>query len=293
MEELILPKTLGCGEDEEEFTAVPCKKRKISLQSCETCGGKEAKYRCPRCMKYSCSLPCVKRHKADIHCNGVRDKTAFVSVSKFDETNLLSDYRFLEDAGRTADCASRNHLLQLKKSNSFLNYLKNRARKFGFDLKLLPIGFTKRRENSTFFHKKDQTFYWHLKLRFPQSHAEYTEKRVPDNKTLNKILKTYIDPAESDPVIRQRLKAYMDSPSDVKIFMKVEQRPHKTVRYYELDSSKTLLENLKNKTVIEYPTLHVVLKEFTNNFVVLGQGSDATSTPQKEDLEEGELQDSS
>lgn len=33
-------------------------------------------------------------------------------------------------------------------------FMKNRARKQGINLKLLPNGFTKRKENSTFFDKK-------------------------------------------------------------------------------------------------------------------------------------------
>ncbi|XP_029474730.1 box C/D snoRNA protein 1-like [Rhinatrema bivittatum] len=129
-------------------------KRKMSLYSCETCGSEEAKYRCPRCMKYSCSLPCVKKHKATIRCSGVRDKAAFVSISQFDEMTLLSDYRFLEDVGRSSDCAARDVLLHRPTSCRFLNFMKNRARKHHIDLKILPVGFTKRRQNSTFFSKK-------------------------------------------------------------------------------------------------------------------------------------------
>lgn len=44
------------------------------------------------------------------------------------------------------------------------------------------------------------------------------------------------------------------------------------LRYNELDASRSLLENLKNKVIIEYPTLFVVLKKLKNDMVVLGQG---------------------
>ncbi|KAM4722971.1 box C/D snoRNA protein 1 [Rhinophrynus dorsalis] len=285
MDELVVHEKLGCGGNSESPVTV-CPKRKMSLFSCETCGGEEAKYKCPRCMKYSCSLPCVKKHKTDISCNGVRDKVAFVSLSKFNEINLLSDYRFLEDAGRLVDCAGRDRLVPYQTSSKYLNYLKNRARKYSIDLKLLPIGFTKRRANSTFFQKKEQRFYWHLKLIFPQSHAEYTEKRVPDNKMLFNILETYIDPEKSDPVIRQRLKVYVMSQSGVKVFMKMEQGKSNPARYYELDSSKSLLKNLEYKTVIEYPTLYVVLKEFSSDFMVLGQEDKPSTSSQNEDHRE-------
>lgn len=36
------------------------------------------------------SLSCVKKHKAEMTCNGVRDKTAYVSIQQFTEMNLLS-----------------------------------------------------------------------------------------------------------------------------------------------------------------------------------------------------------
>ena len=36
------------------------------------------------------SLMCVKKHKEESGCSGLRDKTAFVALSKFDEMNLLN-----------------------------------------------------------------------------------------------------------------------------------------------------------------------------------------------------------
>ncbi|XP_003784231.1 box C/D snoRNA protein 1 [Otolemur garnettii] len=246
-------------------------KRKLAMSRCETCGTEEAKYRCPRCMRYSCSLPCVKKHKTELTCNGVRDKTAYVSIHQFTEMNLLSDYRFLEDVARTADHISRDAFLKRPMSNKHMYFMKNRARRQGINLKLLPNGFTKRKENSTFFDKKRQQFCWHVKLRFPQSQAEYTEKRVPDDKIINEILKPYIDPEKSDPVIRQRLKAYIRSQTGVQVLMKVEYTQQNLVRYYELDPDKSLLDNLRNKVIIEYPTLHVVLKGSSNDLKVLPQ----------------------
>lgn len=44
------------------------------------------------------------------------------------------------------------------------------------------------------------------------------------------------------------------------------------LRYNELDASRSLLDNLKGKVIIEYPTLFVVLKTLKNDMVVLGQG---------------------
>ncbi|XP_068055273.1 box C/D snoRNA protein 1 [Anomalospiza imberbis] len=273
---------------------------KMSLHRCETCGKEEAKYRCPRCMKYSCSLLCVKKHKLALSCNGVRDKTAFVSVNEFTDLNLLSDYRFLEDVGRTADAAARHCIVHSPATKRLLYCLRNKARGCNIELKTLPIGFTKRRENSTTFNSVENKFYWHLKLIFPHCHAEYTLKGVPDDKTLADILKPYIDPVESDPVVCQRLKIYTASPqSDVRILMKIENRSRNSIRYNELDASKSLLDNLKGKVIIEYPTLFVVLKTLKNDMVVLGQdGSEPAENSDSESsslssVEEGEIRDSS
>ncbi|XP_004582253.2 box C/D snoRNA protein 1 [Ochotona princeps] len=260
-------------------------KRKLAMSRCETCGTEEAKYRCPRCLRYSCSLPCVKKHKAELTCNGVRNKTAYVSIQQFTEMNLLSDYRFLEDVARTADHISRDTFLKRPISNKHMYFMKNRARRQGINLKLLPNGFTKRKENSTFFDKKKQQFCWHVKLCFPQCQAEYIEKRVPDDKTINDILKTYIDPEKSDPVIRQRLKAYIHSQNEVQVLMKVENMQQNLVRYYELDLCKSLLDNLRNKVIIEYPTFHVVLKGSSNDMKILQQvKSESTKNFGKEKL---------
>nr|XP_020650712.1 box C/D snoRNA protein 1 isoform X2 [Pogona vitticeps] len=288
-------------EDETAGSPLRDVKRKISLQGCEICDREEAKYRCPRCMKYSCSLACVKKHKTTFSCNGIREKTAFVPVNEFNDLHLLSDYRFLEDVGRLADCAARDDTSHRPKTNKFVHFLRNRARKHSIQLQTLPIGFTKRRENSTFFSNKEQKFYWHLKLVFPHSHAKFTEKRVPDDKPLCDILKPYVDPQESDPVIRQRLKIYTMSPqSDIQILMKVENRPHNSTRYEELDVNKGLLDNLKGKTVVEYPTVLVVLQKLKTDMVILGRDKNKETNACSEDLikessseEEGEIHDSS
>ncbi|KAL6078612.1 hypothetical protein STEG23_020848, partial [Scotinomys teguina] len=257
-------------EEPQMNPRVACK-RKLAMSRCQTCGTEEAKYRCPRCLRYSCSLPCVKKHKAELTCNGVRDKTAYVSLQHFTEMNLLSDYRFLEDVARTADQVSRDTFMKRPKHKKYLFFMKNRARKQGILLRLLPNGFSKRKENSTVFDHRKQQFCWHVKLQFPQSQAEYVEKRVPDDKTINEILKPYIDPEKSDPVIRQRLKAYVHSKTGVQILMRVENMQQNFIRYYELDPNKSLLDNLRNKVIIEYPTLHVVLKGSCNDMQLLHQ----------------------
>lgn len=258
-------------------------KRKISLSSCVVCGSEEARYTCPRCLIHSCSLLCVKKHKEDTSCSGVRDKTAFVALSHFDEMTLLSDYRFLEDTGRFSDGANRDTLIKAPHVTTKAKCLMSNARKMNINLRLLPCTFSKSKENSTVFYSKEKRFMWHLKLLFPQSSAEFTQRRVSDQLTLQEILIPYIHPTDSDPVSRQKLKMYVQEPFEhVKIFMKAEGRKANSVRYHELDLQKTLRDNLSYKTLIEYPVLHVVLKGHWEDYALKGpaeQSSNISSLP--------------
>ncbi|KAK5869592.1 hypothetical protein PBY51_024297 [Eleginops maclovinus] len=139
------------SDKEEELKA---SKRKISLCNCGVCGSEEAKYRCPACLAHSCSLLCVKKHKQDSGCSGIRNKSAFVTLSHFDEMTLLNDYRFLEDTGRFADGATRDKLIGTPRSTLKAKKLAAHARKVNITLRFLPITFTKSKENSTLFITK-------------------------------------------------------------------------------------------------------------------------------------------
>ncbi|KAG7242318.1 hypothetical protein INR49_023994, partial [Caranx melampygus] len=224
------------------------------------------------------SLVCVKKHKQESGCSGVRDKTAFVALSHFDEMALLSDYRFLEDTGRFADGATRDKLSRTPRTTLKAKRLAANASKMNITLRFLPITFTKSRENSTFFLTKEKLFMWHLKLIFPQSSTEFSQRRVSDKQTLKQILTPYIHPTESDPVTRQKLKMYVHAPCDhVKVFMKAEGRKANSVRYHELDREKSLRDNLSYKTLIEYPVLHVVLREHWKEYPVKGPAEPASA----------------
>nr|XP_040039625.1 box C/D snoRNA protein 1 isoform X1 [Gasterosteus aculeatus aculeatus] len=253
-------------------------KRKISLSSCGVCGSEEAKYRCPACLANSCSLLCVKKHKDDTGCSGVRNKTAFITISEFDEMTLLSDYRLLEDTGRFAGGATRDKLIQIPRSTARAKRLAANARKLNITLRFLPITFTKSKENSTLFFTKEKQFLWHVKVIFPQCSTEFSQRRVSDGQTLEQILIPYIHPTQSDPVTRQKLKMYVRTPFDhVKVFMKAEGRKANSVRYHELDICKTLRDNLSYKTIIEYPVLHVVLGEHWKEFPLKGSADPASA----------------
>uniref|UniRef100_A0AC35U1W5 HIT-type domain-containing protein n=1 Tax=Rhabditophanes sp. KR3021 TaxID=114890 RepID=A0AC35U1W5_9BILA len=63
---------------------------------CDQCGKVTFRYRCPRCELKTCSLPCVKQHKVDRNCDGI--KAPFVPIQKFsqfDDDKSLKDQEFM------------------------------------------------------------------------------------------------------------------------------------------------------------------------------------------------------
>ncbi len=56
----------------------------------------------------TCSLACTKAHKQEQACTGKRSRTEMVTLSDFTERQLLSDYKFLEEAARLHDVAQRS-----------------------------------------------------------------------------------------------------------------------------------------------------------------------------------------
>ncbi|XP_051955320.1 box C/D snoRNA protein 1 isoform X1 [Xyrauchen texanus] len=243
-------------------------KRKIALSSCEICGSEEAKYRCPNCMKHTCSLACVKQHKMLSGCRGVREKAAFVPIAQFNEINMLNDYRFLEDTDRLRQRSNRDALLHASRQHPKEGkWMMRKARAAKVTLKFLPKMFSKHRENRTIFRKADGRLHWHLKIHFPQSNAVYSE-RFPDNTQLIQILSGFIHPSASDPIKRQKLKVYVHAPQeDIRVFMKSEETQPNSLRYLELAPKKSLGENLMYKTVVEYPELFVVLKQHSQEYL--------------------------
>lgn len=63
---------------------------------CTICHIDRPKYTCPRCAVQTCSLRCSKRHKLWASCNGIRDPTAFMPMSKLaTPSGIDHDYNFL------------------------------------------------------------------------------------------------------------------------------------------------------------------------------------------------------
>jgi hypothetical protein len=90
-----------------------------TLPPCAICNAKNAIYRCPRCHTCTCSLECCRIHKKggdskgsnnntnNKPCDGKRDRTQFCSIKGFTDSQLSSDYHFLEDVLKVSESTKR------------------------------------------------------------------------------------------------------------------------------------------------------------------------------------------
>lgn len=226
---------------------------------CSTCS-EPSKYRCPKCSIFSCSLNCVKAHKKQNGCDGIRDKTAFVSLEEFKDHHLHSDLHYLEDILRTLDNAQR-----MKRNYGFMHYLppnlfklQTAAKRRKTELCIFPIMFSKRKASTTYLRYSDQKIFWKLEWSFPQCDLTYSDARVDEEQLLGACLDKYLL-SDSDEDFDGKLDYYRSmGHKGVSVLMKDERTPANETRFLELRKNKSLKENFSEKKIIEFPTLLVV-----------------------------------
>lgn len=91
----------------------------------QSSGSREIKYKCPACEKFYCNSNCFTGHKDKLDCPGVRDKTPYIHLSKFDQKQFLDDYFFLEEVNNKIETSQRI-LSQLRKDPSKKTVIKKK-----------------------------------------------------------------------------------------------------------------------------------------------------------------------
>lgn len=88
------------------------------MKPCEVCQQPTSLYRCPRCLTITCSLQCCVEHKLKKGCNGKRNRAAYCAIENFTDSQLASDYHFLEDVLNVTQSGQRLFHSVTKTSNT-------------------------------------------------------------------------------------------------------------------------------------------------------------------------------
>ncbi|CAD0195810.1 unnamed protein product [Chrysodeixis includens] len=261
------------------------------LGDCEVCGANKAKYTCPKCEVKTCCLDCVRIHKKELECDGIRDRTKFIRVKDFTDTDLLSDYRLLEECARfvySVKNDEKKKYTRLDKDLPIQLYkLKLAARQRGIALQFLAHNFTRHKVNTSRYISKYNVINWRVEWVFPNVECDtlkFVDEKCREEKRLSELLDKYLNP-DALPFEGSKALTYYKSVgfSGVKILLKAEKVKGSAKKFFELDATESLGENLSGKCIVEFPIIFVVLKDHAYNFEII--------TPEDEfDIEENETQ---
>lgn len=124
-------------------------------QRCRVCRAALHKYTCPACFSKSCSVECIKRHKQDTGCSGMRSRVRFIPASKYDINSLIDDSAFLQQVARAKDVAKRGQVASIgHKIGKKQHTLAKRASECGVNLTFMPRGMRRATINKSFFNQK-------------------------------------------------------------------------------------------------------------------------------------------
>ncbi|KAF5027684.1 hypothetical protein F66182_168 [Fusarium sp. NRRL 66182] len=198
------------------FTSPVCAMSDPLLTSlCGICHISTPKYKCPRCSARTCSLACIKKHKAWSECTGERDATAYVVPSKLrTPAGVDHDYNFLHGIERSVERAEKllveergivqeeelrpqtiqevkwkpgrdgrkrkvivTRVLREAKGRSFERYLAQRLKKLNITIMCAPMGMARQRENNTTLNRRTNRINWQVEwMSFEHAPDEEPEK---------------------------------------------------------------------------------------------------------------------
>ncbi|KRX15811.1 UBX domain-containing protein 6 [Trichinella nelsoni] len=246
---------------------------------CDVCK-KNARYCCPACQARSCSLECVKKHKQLINCDGLACRTRFVPLQNYSTVNFMQDYNMLMEAAGKYDHFRETLASYFKKHNAHQdrNFQYN-CRSNGILLVRLPHYCYKNMRNKSFYNKRADTSFWSVEFIFhfnDNNPLSVICDKIPNSLSLLTLLKNLFKPKPNSEFAEQSalLNNYANiiNLNDLCCFFKVEQNWWtKDDRYYAVDMNSSLIEILKDKIVVEFPTFHICQSENAQKFPIFDQ----------------------
>lgn len=235
-----------------------------------------AKYTCPKCEVKTCRLECLRIHKKELDCDGVRDKTKYIPLKQITEADLMSDYVFLESctnytSARRTDKIKRYTardrplpvpLMKLKKAAA------DSVRRIKLDF-LLP-NFDKHKSNTTYYDWASKVIFWCIEWRFINAQNKIIiDERCCESKLMTELIAKYFDYSNSI----SSLACYRSKGIEhIALLLKAEGIRKCQNRFFAIDTSKTLQENLRGKNIVEYPVIYVIFDSDIPTYDIINSG---------------------
>lgn len=177
---------------------------------CHTCNRKTAKYKCPACYNWNCSLLCVEEHKRTTQCSGVKPAVQHIPITHFTDATLYRDVRFLDRVSQVAERAARVTARQFSARLQQSSYsahgrrtllasvFRKKCEERGIYLRLCPPELSMRRRNTTQVTRKTKRLAWRIEWKFPEwNNTAYVDIAVSEETVLLQLLQRFVIPNNS------------------------------------------------------------------------------------------------
>lgn len=235
-----------------------------------------AKYTCPKCEVKTCKLECARIHKKELNCDGIRDKTKYVPLRQITEADLMSDYVFLESCTNYASARRTDKTKRFTSRNRSLPIPLMRLKKAAADperqitLNFLLPNFDKHKANTTHYDWSSKVICWCIEWRFINANNKIIiDERCNESQLMTELIAKYFDYSNS----MSSLGCYRsEGLNNVALLLKAEGVRKSQNRFFSMDLTKTLKENLRGKVIIEYPVIHVIFNSQIQDYDVINEG---------------------
>ena len=262
--------------------------------ACATCGRGPSKYTCPGCARRSCGLECVRRHKTTHACDGKRNRAAFVDIRDFGDADVVRDYRFLEEVGAEGERAKRWRPTfgdedvgdganrkggrggggrgrgrgngAMSQARRAMDALKAKCAERGVEVRFMANGMARRRSNTTTHHRKRDELSWRLEWVFHINSERIVriDEKVEESSALRDAYAAHVKEmtlaVENKASMAPFKLAERDGDGRFDVVMEKFDTPANAKVWIPIDLRDTVASALRGKTVLEFPTFHVVPK---------------------------------
>lgn len=246
------------------------------LGKCEVCNLNSAKYTCPKCEVKTCQLECLRIHKKELNCDGIRDKTKYIPLKQITESDLMNDYVFLESCTNYASARRTDKIKRYTAHDRSIPIPQMKLKKAAADserqikLNFLLPNFDKHKTNTTYYDWTSKVIYWCIEWRFINAHNKIIiDERCCESNLMTELIGKYFDYSN----LISSLACYrVKGLNHVALLLKAEGIRKSQNRFYAMDASKSLKENLKHKNIVEYPVIYVIFDSDVQAYDIINSG---------------------
>lgn len=196
------------------------------------------------------------------------------------DTDFMSDYCFLEECTRYVADRKRDKIKSFTSYNKRLPAmqfkLREAAKERGTKLKFLLPNFTRNASNSSCYNRGENIIHWRIEWIFPNAESlRIVDEKCSENDMLIDLAEKHLNPPSDVADSNTKILVYYQSRGlgGLTFLLKAEGVKKCKNRFFELDVQKSLKENFKSKTLVEYPAIYVVFSDVVRElFDVIDDG---------------------